>query len=324
VSQYRLALALDERLPEVHFNLGLGLQKQGASEDAIRCYRQALALQPDFALAQLNLGYLLEENADVAGSLAAYRGAVESDPSLVEAHVNYGMQLLLAGRFAEGWEEYEWRLRYPEYSGADAAAAAPRWDGGALGGRRILLDAEQGFGDTLQFLRYAPLVAARGGRVTVRCAPELQGLVAGTEGVDAVIRHGETLSGFDAYCPLPSLPRTFATTLANVPAEVPYVRPDPGKVALWRSRFAEAGKGMCRVGLVWASQSAHRTAPAKSIALAALAPLAGVPGIRFYSLQKGEAAAQARHAWLGSDSPIGPRISGTGRIPLPQCLRWTW
>ncbi|MGB3936716.1 MAG: tetratricopeptide repeat-containing glycosyltransferase family protein [Burkholderiales bacterium] len=293
VTQHRKALALDERLPEAHFNLGLGLQIQGAAEGAMLCYRQALVLRPDFALAHLNMGYLLEENGDAAGSLAAYRGAVESDPALVEAHVNYGMQLLLAGRFAEGWEEYEWRLRYPEYSGADVAARAPRWDGGELGGRTILLDAEQGFGDALQFLRYAPLVAARGGRVLVRCAPELATLAAGTVGVAAVVRRGEALPQFDAWCPLPSLPRAFGTSLASVPAEVPYVHADAGKTARWRVRLAGAD-GECRVGLVWASQSAHRTAPAKSVSLQALAGLGAVPGVRLYSLQLGAAVRDAQ------------------------------
>jgi hypothetical protein len=126
----------------------------------------------------------------------------------------------------------------------------------------------------------------------VRCASELRDLVAGTPGVTAVVRRGESLPAFDVHCPLPSLPRTFGTTLANVPAAVPYVRAESERAARWRARFADAAT-QCRVGLVWASQSGHRTAAAKSLALAALAPLGGVPGVRFYSLQKGQAARQA-------------------------------
>jgi tetratricopeptide (TPR) repeat protein len=305
VAEYRRALVLDGSLPEAHFNLGVCLHQRGADEEAIRCYEQALRLKPDFALARLNLGVLLEDRADVAGAAAAYAGAVAADPGLVEAHVNHGMQLLLAGCLAEGWEEFEWRLRYPEYSGADVAAAASRWDGGTLDGRAILLEAEQGFGDALQFLRYAPLVAARGGRVIVRCAAELADLFAHAPGVSAVVRRGEALPSFDAWCPLPSLPRAFGTRLESVPAEVPYVRANPSKSALWRARLADAGSE-CRVGLVWASQSGHRTAAAKSIALEALAPLGGVTGVRFYSLQKGEAALQAQRP------PAGMRLTDLG------------
>jgi tetratricopeptide (TPR) repeat protein len=305
VHEYRRAIELDPALPEAHFNLGVSLQKRGDAAEAARCYEQALRLRPGLAMAQLNLGVLREESADAAGAASAYAAAVAADPDLVEAHVNLGMQLLLAGRLAEGWEEFEWRLRYPEYSGADAAAVAPRWNGEPLAGRRILLDAEQGFGDALQFLRYAPLVAARGGQVIVRCAAELRDLVAGTAGVTAVVRRGEPLPAFDAYSPLPSLPRAFGTRLESIPADVPYVRADPGRAAAWRERFAEAG-GECKVGLVWASQSGHRTAQEKSLALQALAPLGSVPGVRFYSLQKGEAALQSRRA------PEGMRLQDLG------------
>lgn len=295
VDQYRRAIALDASLPEAHFNLAVALQKRGEGAEALHSYRAALQGRPDLAAAHLNLGMLHEEREEGEAAIAAYRAALSLEPDLVEAHVNLGMQLLLAGRYAEGWPEYEWRLRYPEYSGADAAARAPRWDGATLGGRAILLDAEQGFGDALQFLRYAPLVAARGGRVVVRCAPELATLVAGTAGVAAVVRRGEALPSFDAWCPLPSLPRAFGTTLVSVPADVPYVRADPEKAARWRARLA-ATDGDCRVGLVWASQSGHRTASAKSMALETLAPLGAVTGVRFYGLQKGGAAREALQA----------------------------
>jgi tetratricopeptide (TPR) repeat protein len=308
-AEYRKAIALDGDLAEAHYNLGNALLRCGDAAAAAQCYRAALARKPGFALAHLNLGVLLEEAGDAAGALSAYAQATAAEPDLVEAHVNHGMQLLLAGRYAEGWEEYEWRLRYPEYSGADAAARAPRWDGRALGGRAILLDAEQGFGDALQFLRYAPLVEARGGRVLVRCAPELATLAAGTPGVAAVVRRGEALPPFDLWCPLPSLPRAFGTSLASVPADVPYLRADAGKAARWRERLAGAD-GECRVGLVWASQSGHRTAAAKSVALQALAGLGTVPGVRLYSLQLGAAARDAQPA------PQGMRLVDlSGELP---------
>lgn len=301
IAAYRSALALAPGLAEAHFNLGLALLKNGDAAGATQCFRAAIAARPGFADARLNLGFLLEEAGDSAGAIDAYRGALALDPGAVETHVNLGMQLLLEGRYAEGWEEYEWRLRYPEYGGADLAALGKRWNGGALEGRAILLDAEQGYGDALQFLRYAPLVAERGGKVIVRCAPEIAALAASVPGVTTVMARGAPMVPFDLYCPLPSLPLAFGTTLESIPARVPYLHADPGKTAHWKARLADGGGGL-RVGLVWASQSKHRTAAAKSLALADLAPLAGIAGLRFYSLQKGDAAKQAARP------PAGLRI----------------
>ncbi len=290
IAEFGRAIALDGGLAEAHFNLGLAYHLRGDHREAARSYRAALRVKPDFADAQLNLGNLLEEEGDVQAAILSYRRAVAVEPGRVEAHVNLGMQLLLAGRYAEGWQEYEWRQRYPEY--ASSAAVAARWDGGALEGKRILLDTEQGFGDAIQFLRYAPLVAQRGGQVVVRCAPELASLFRRTEGIRQVILRDTPPPAFDAHCPLPSLPLVFGTELASIPARVPYVSAEPGQIAHWRTKLA-ASAGAFKVGLVWASQSKHRTAAAKSFPLTALGPLAAIPGVRYFSLQKGEAARQA-------------------------------
>lgn len=307
VAEYRGAIALDGGFAEAHFNLGVALHELGDLPGAEQCCRDALRARPGFADAGLNLGYMLEEQGNPAAAIEAYRDAVAAAPELVEAHVNLGMQLLLCGQYDEGWVEYDWRLRYPEYSGADLAGRAARWNGGALAGRTILLDAEQGFGDAIQFLRYAPLVAERGGRVVVRCAPELAALVRRTPGVAEAVSRGGILPAFDAYCPLPSLPRIFGTTLACLPSRLPYVFADPQVAAGWKARLG--GDGARRVGLVWASQSQHRTAAAKSIPLEALAPLAAVPGLKFYSLQKGEAALRSARPPPGMHiDDLGPEL----------------
>jgi Tfp pilus assembly protein PilF len=295
IGEFRIAIELDPGLAEAQLNLGNVLRERGGSQEAMQCYRAALQARPDFSTAQLNLGYLLQEAGDNEGAIAAYQAAIGLEPELVEAHVNLGMQLLLAGRYAEGWAEYEWRLRYPEYA---VPAGAIRWDGGPLEGRRILLDAEQGFGDAIQFLRYAPLVAQRGGQVTVRCAPKLIQLFRGTLGVEEVVSRDAPAPGFDLHCPLPSLPLVFGTTVQSVPAPVPYLNADVDSAARWRARLAHAPAN-CRVGLVWASQSRQNTALARSIRLEALAPLAAVAGVRFYSLQRDAAARQAAHAPAG-------------------------
>jgi Tfp pilus assembly protein PilF len=293
INAYRSAIALAPGLAAAHFNLGLATLQRGEAAAAAQCFRTALKAQPDLADAHLNLGFLLEEEGDHAGAIAAYRGAVAADPGCVEAHVNLGMQLLLRGEYPEGWAEYEWRLRYPEYSGADLVKAAARWDGAALAGRTILLDAEQGYGDAIQFLRYAPFVAERGGRVMVRCAPELTALAATVPGIAGVLPRGGPLPAFDFHCPLPSLPFVLGTTLETVPASVPYLHADAARSARWQERLA-GGPAGCKVGLVWASQSKHRTARAKSVDLEALGPLARIVGVRYYSLQKGEAAQAAQ------------------------------
>jgi len=298
VDAYRSAIALAPGLAAAHFNLGLATLQRGDAAAAAQCFRTALKAQPDLADAHLNLGFLLEEQGEHAGATAAYRCAIAADPGLVEAHVNLGMQLLLRGEYSEGWSEYEWRLSYPEYSGADLAKAAARWDGKALAGSMILLDAEQGYGDAMQFLRYAPLVAERGGRVMVRCAPELTDLAATVPGVAGVLARGGPLPAFDFHCPLPSLPFVLGTTLETIPVSVPYLRADAELSARWKARLS-GGQADCKVGLVWASQSKHRTARAKSFDLEALAPLAGIPGVRYYSLQKGEAARAAQRPPYG-------------------------
>jgi tetratricopeptide (TPR) repeat protein len=303
VASYRRAIALDAGLAEAHFNLAGALLRTGDARGAADGYREALRHRPEFADAHLNLGFLLEEEGDCAGAIAAYRGALAAAPQLVEAHVNLGMQLLLAGQYAEGWQEYEWRLRYPEYGAA--AAGALRWDGTPLAGRTILLDCEQGFGDAIQFLRYAPMVAERGGRVVVRGPSELCGLFAGTPGIAAIVSREDPLPAFDLHCPLPSLPKVFGTGAGSIPDRTPYIQAPADRTAAWKVRLA-GGTEERKVGLVWASQSMHRTAPAKSLTLAAMAPLAGVPGLRFFSLQKGEAARQA------ANPPPGMQIHDLG------------
>lgn len=287
---YRRAIALDATLAEAHYNLGIVLVKQRRIEEAAAAFRAAARTRPGFSYAHLNLGYALEEAGDHEGAIAAYRQASRAEPGLVEAHVNLGMQLLLTGRYEEGWREYEWRRRYPEYGSGPAGAV--RWNGQPLPGRTLLLDGEQGFGDAIQFVRYAREIAAGGGRVIVRCAPEVQRLLGMAPYVASAVPAGSEPPAFDFWCPLPSLPLAFGTVAETVPAKVPYLRADPSESAPWAARV-RAG-GVFAVGVVWASQSGHRTASDKSLPLAALGPLAAVPGVRLVSLQKGAASEEAR------------------------------
>jgi Tfp pilus assembly protein PilF len=290
---FRSAIAADPALAEAHLNLGIVRHRSGDLGEAAGHYRAARELKPALAEASLNLGHLLEEAGDPSGATDSYRAAIAARPELAEAHFNLALRLLQAGDFRRGWEEYEWRFRLPELEPFWPHANRPRWDGADLRGRTILLYAEQGFGDALQFVRYVPLVAARGGKVVLSCSPKLMALFATVAGVDAVHNAETPPPEFDLCCSLLSLPRIFGTTLDSIPAATPYLHPPAGAAGRWRARLAAEGPAL-KVGLFWSTESRNRMTPLRSLELAMLAPLARSPGVRFYSLQRGAAAAQAR------------------------------
>jgi hypothetical protein len=196
------------------------------------------------------------------------------------------MALLQLGDFAAGAAEYEWRLR-PGRGAALPSLERPLWDGRPLPSKTILLRTEQGLGDAIQFVRYAPLVRARCGRVLLQCPPELSLLFATTPGIDQVVTTDEALPAFDAQAPLMSLMRILETRLESIPAEVPYLAADPERVATLRARLGSA-KAL-KVGLVWAGNPNFKGDRDRSLtSLSLLEPLLGVEGVSFFSLQKGE------------------------------------
>lgn len=261
-------------------------------------YRRALALQPQHVGALTNLGRAFQKQAQPQEAIVCFERALALKPDLPEAHWGLATQRLLLGDFARGWEEYEHRWALPENQGLRREFAAPRWDGDDIAGRTILLHVEQGIGDTLQFVRYAPLLARRGARVIVLCQPPLKRLLMEMDDI-SVVADGEPLPGFDLHLPLMSLPRLFGTTLATIPADVPYLRTDPVDVRAWNGRLG--GKDQFKIGLVWAGNRRHLNDRNRSCTLEALAPLAAVPGIRLYNLQKGEAATEIRNAPTNMD-----------------------
>lgn len=293
--QYQAAARLKPLDANTHNNLGAALYYQGRAAAAAERFRSALSLQPDFAAAHANLGAALAQQNRHAEAIAELRRAVALAPEDTGAHVNLALSLLALGQFAEGWREYEWRRRMPE---GPRRTALPQWRGEPLAGRRILLLPEQGFGDTIQFMRYAAAVAAAGGRAVLEVPAELARLAASLAGPEEVVAAGGAEPQCDLAAPLMSLPLAFGTSLAAIPAATPYVTADPGAVARWRVRLAPL-PGL-RVGLVWAG-SRRREQPGaaavdrrRSMALADFAPLAALGGVSFVSLQKGEAAAEAR------------------------------
>jgi len=320
---YRRALVLDPNRYEIYNDLGLVLTNLGNFEAAVEAFRRSLILNRGSAKTIAALGYLFECKGDLISAADAYRDAVRLDPKLLaaygdlgfvlyglgelaeaadcfhrlralrpdsaEATVNLGLIHLLQGDLSVGWAEYE--SRWKVGVGDDRKLVQRRWKGEPLGGERILLYAEQGLGDTMQFVRYVPLVAARGGQVVLEVQPALRRLLSGTEGASQVISRGETLPEFTWQCPLLSLPPAFRTELHTIPARVPYVRPNPALVEAWQRRLQGNTR---RIGLAWAGNPTHYRDRLRSIPLEQFVPLMQVAGTTFFSLQFGPGSEQVQ------------------------------
>ncbi|MFO1024974.1 MAG: tetratricopeptide repeat-containing glycosyltransferase family protein [Acetobacteraceae bacterium] len=326
----REALRLDPDLPDAHNHLGMVHYKRGRLAEAENCFRTALRLNPAHPHATLNLGSVrqvfdhpdeaeglfrrameLGVNASHARSNLALcmmeqvrpeeaetlcREAIADSPNYPEAKANLALALLTMGRLQEGWGYYETRWEVEGKNRPVPRLEQPRWTGQKLNGETVLLYAEQGFGDTLQFCRYVPKVAEAGARVVLVVPRPLRRLMMALPGVDVLLAEDDdTLPAFDFHCPLLSLPHAFGTGLDTIPAEMPYLKGDPHA---WRS-VLEGLPGL-KVGLVWAGKSRtdqpHAVALDKrrSMRLQDMAPLFEVPGVSFVSLQLGPPARQMR------------------------------
>ncbi len=280
--------------PEAKICLAHVLTEKAQHTEAAALYRQVLDQSPEHAGAHSNLGNLLLSTGPIAEALAMHDRAVAIDPADPHLRFNRATALLQAGAFAAGWEGYEARWQLPQ---SEPRGFGEPWQGQDITGRTILLHAEQGLGDTLQFVRYAPMVAERGARVVLEVQPPLVRLLRQLPGITQIVARGDALPPFDAHCPLLSLPRAFATRLATIPARIPYLRADPAETASWAAKLPADDK--LRIGLVWAGSprpqdpEAHLTDRRRSLALADLAPLAGIAGMRFVSLQKDPPGAAA-------------------------------
>lgn len=292
----RQCLRVEPRHADALNNLGTLLREKGNVAEAIEVYRQAVQLRPDCEFFN-NLSMALTENGLYDEALAAVRRSLELKGDFAEAHWSLALLLLLKGDFELGWPEYEWRWRRTN-APARPHSAETLWDGSDLAGSKILLFAEQGFGDAIQFIRYAPLVAARDGRVLLQCRPELSRLLGTAPGVEQVLQPGDAHDG--VHCPLLSLPLVFGTQLETIPAAASYLRADPALAAEWAMKVGGSRRRL-RVGLAWAGSATRRRDASRSIALSQLAPLGQVPGVTFFSLQKGDASRQSAAPPAGMD-----------------------
>ncbi|MFQ5455541.1 MAG: tetratricopeptide repeat protein [Nitrospirota bacterium] len=308
IEYYKKAISVKPDFARAYNNLGNLLKKQGRVDKAVEYYQKAVELNPDFAEAYYNLANAPEDQGKLDGVVEYYKKAIGVKPGFAEAHFNRGIALLLMGNFEEGWAEYEWRFRTEEIARQIGYNdfGIPRWDGSALNSKTILISSEQGFGDTIQFIRYMPLVKEKGGKVIFESPKEVRQLIEGFHGIDQIVEWPVSKNRdikFDTYIPLLSLPGIFRTTVDTIIAEVPYLRANPELVKKWHK---EIHCKELKVGLVWAGNPVHKNDHNRSCKLSDFRPIGFIHGIKLFSLQKGTPADQL------SESPENMSIVNIG------------
>ena len=293
---YREALRLEPDLAPAYINMGNTLRAQGKLDEAVASFREALRIQPDCAETYYNLGMVLKTQGKrdegqkcveqalqfkMATMEAGYREALRSNPENASVHYTLGHHLLLLGRFEEGWTECEWRLRKRDIT--PRSFPQPLWDGSPLCGKTILLHPEQGLGDTIHFIRYAPLLKEQGGTVVFECQAPLLRTLARSPGFDRILAVGTNLPPFDVQAPLLTLPAILRTTESTIPAPIPYVFADPLLEQHWRRELS--GVTGLKVGISWQGNPVHPNDRQRSVAVTAFAPLTAVEGVHLFSLQ---------------------------------------
>jgi tetratricopeptide (TPR) repeat protein len=317
LASYEAALAIRSDHAGVHYNRGNALVDLNRPAEALASFERALAIKSDYVEALNNRAGALRSLGRPADALASFDCALAIAPDDAEAHLNRACVRLLLGDFERGLAEYEWRWRTPSAARFRREFVQPLWLGGeTLEGRTILLHAEQGLGDALQFVRYAPLVAARGGKVVLEVQPPLKSLLAGVAGVSLVHAKGERLPEFDCHCPLASLPLAFGTRLGTIPAKTPYLEAAKERVERWTERLPRSG--VRRIAIAWAGNAAFHGDQGRSIGLARLLPLLPLAGAEFISIQKdlrpGDRELLARHPAIAHHGDAITDFSDTAAI----------
>jgi len=278
------ALILRPDHAETLNNRGATLHELRRFTDALASYERALAMQPNYAEALNNRGHTLQELKRFEEALASFEQALALRPDYAYAHWNESLLRLLTGDFSRGWAKYEWRWK-SEDRNTKHNFSQPLWLGAeAIDGKTILLHSEQGFGDTIQFCRYVPLVAARGARVILEVEKPLRELMAGLAGVSQVVSKGEPLPDFTVHCPLASLPLAFATQLESIPADMPYLSVPKAYAEKWKQRLPKSVSA--RIGICWAGNPNFEGDLSRSIGLRPLLPLLTGRDAQFFSIQK--------------------------------------
>jgi tetratricopeptide (TPR) repeat protein len=305
LADFDVALARAPLHPEILYNRGNALASLGREAEALTSFDRALAAAPGHVKAWNNRGRTLQALNRHAEAVDSFGKAIALDKDYADAHSNRALSLLTLGELAEGFAEYEWRWKRSGMSDTRRSYRGQFWLGEyPLGKRTILLHAEQGLGDTIQFARYAPFLSRAGATVRLEVHPALKPLMASLDGVASCHARGETLPAYDVHCPLGSLPLALKTQPTTIPAAIPYLHAEESHIAKWRPIIdALPGK---RVALAWAGNPNHANDRNRSLDPALLEPLLALDGISFVGIQRDLRESDA--AWLSKH----PRVTSVG------------
>ena len=307
IARFQRALELKPDYFDALNNLGNTLKDTDRFDRALECYRRALALQPFSPEVHNNIGNTLRELNRLEEATAHYDRAIAVAPEFADAHFGYAVIMLTRGDYLRGWLEYEWRWKAKDFPAIRWSFTQPHWLGEPLEGRTLLLHYEQGYGDNLQLLRYVPLVCERGGSVVLEMQKPLVRLAQSLGAPVRIIRAGEPRPPFDLCCSLMTLPRIFGTTRETIPGPVPYLFADPALAERWRGRLG-AGPEL-KVGIVWAGNPRQATEKKRGVGLEAMRPLLSVPGVRWFSLQVGQRAADLARLPAGAVEDLSGELT---------------
>jgi len=288
VSNFKQAVNLNPDDADGYYNLGNSYEALKQYEAAVSSYQTAIKMRPDFAAAYNNLALILKTMGRIDEAIRHFREAIRLQPDNAEGHWNLSLTLLLSGRFLEGWKGYEWRFRKKKRDTVyPYQFKIPPWDGSPFIGKRLFVHSEQGLGDTLQFIRYLPLVKNLGGTVIFETYPPLIAILKNFPGIDELLVMSSDRShveNCDCYIPIMSLPMLFKTEVETIPLDVPYIFSDPLQTTKWREKICENGY---KIGITWAGKPGQGN-DNKSCGLSHFLNLAGIPEIKLYGLQKGD------------------------------------
>lgn len=304
VKCYQQAISLKPNYFEAHSNLGVALKELGLYEDAIKSYQKAIELRPLSADVFSNLGNAFKELKQLDRANACYERSIELKAGFAEANWNYSLSLLLGGNFEKGWLLYEWRWQRSDAKVRGKTFSQPLWLGDTpINGKTILIYAEQGLGDTIQFARYAQVLSSLGAKVILQVQNPLVPLLHKLQGVHQLLSTSQALPDFDYHCPLLSLPLATKTSMGSIPNKTPYLWASQDRVKLWADRLGSHG---IKIAISWQGSPDGKVDAGRSIALRHFEPIAKHPGVRLISLQKNAGVEQLQ------DLPAGMRVETLG------------
>ena len=312
IACFEKLLKIEPARTEALFALGVAFGSIDREDEAIDCYRKVLKIEPDHVYTLNNFGMLLKEQGEIEQAMDMYRKAIEIRPDLAGPRWNLSHALLLTGDFEAGWKEFEWRLKKDDWQKANLRHCnMPLWNGESFVGKTLLIHDEQGLGDTIQFVRYLPMVKARGGNIIFETQETMIGLFKNFRGIDRLIPRstdGVLPTDMDLYAPLLSLPVIFNTSLDTIPGTVPYLHADADKARYWKKQLT--GDGF-KVGIVWAGGPKNPNDRNRSCRLRHFAAISDIGTVRLIGIQKGGAAEQVRELPPGMVViNYGPELEG--------------